>query len=286
MFISNIYSAVFPILFSTAIFGLSSIYPTAQKNKTIKLVNYTSLKIVNLFHLIAFTYSLYTAIDEATDAKLRSNYASGVSKIGIIFLTLSQIGATYASYLINITQSGKIKLCLDNIAKIDNIFRDLGQNVNYQKHFFYELGVISLGISIILVCGCASYFNMKGNIFEGSSESNLFFLWPPLIPFLLQSSFVFFVQLLHDRFYLVNKLLYQITDTKTKNGDLKNINHSLRRIELLMEIHDFLTDIGNKLNFGFTLQIVICFAGMFLNIVFSTFYLYYETLVGIIFNQN
>lgn len=285
MLISNIYSAVFPCLFTTAIFGLSSIYPTVQ-NRTIKLINYTTLKIVNLFHLIAFTYSLHIAINDTADTQLHSNYASGVSKIGIVFLFLSQIGAAYASYIINVTQSGKIKLCLENIAKIDKTFNDLGINMNYEKHFFYELSVILLGVSILLLCGCASYVNMKDNIFEGSSISNIFFLWPPLIPFLLQSSFVFFVHLLHDRFYLVNKLLNKVTDTKTNNEtDLKNLNHRLKCIELLMEIHDALTDTGNKLNFGFTLQIVFCFAGLFLNIVFSTFYLYYETLVGI-YSQN
>jgi hypothetical protein len=285
MFITNICDAVYPIIFMTAIFGVSSIFLKIE-NKTRKLKIFNILKILNIIYIAVFSVLLYLAVSNLKNRKLKANYASGVSKIGIIFQLFAQIALTYIIYLVNITKSPNVLSSIKDVKKIDDIFEDLGVNINYRKHFVYEISIISLGFVAILGRGIITHAYMKNSIFSEDDNSHYVLFIPSLISFLAQNNFVLLITLLYERFILINKLLADLAKEKINHLSWKvsteqeyQMKHGLRRIELLMELHDYLTDVGNKLSDSFTLQILSCLTAQFLTTVFTVFYLYYESMI-------
>ncbi|RZC37521.1 7tm 7 domain containing protein [Asbolus verrucosus] len=203
--------------------------------------------------MAVFTFLLYSAVSDLQNNKFQPNYASGVSKIGIIFQLLAQISVTYIIYIVNIQRSGKILSSIEDIKKIDEMFGDLGESINYRKHFIFEISILLLGFAVIF----------------GRSAINNFYM----------------EVMTRILFGLVNKLLDNLIQEKhnqkcwkIKPSQEYYLKHALKRTELLMEIHDYLIDVGNKLNDSFTIQILSCFTAQFLTEVFTVFYVYYESL--------
>ncbi|XP_063919191.1 putative gustatory receptor 28b [Zophobas morio] len=285
MHIRDIYDAVFPILFTTACFGLSSILTTTQNNIR-KLKIFNILRILNIIYISLFTYLIYRAVSDFKTQQLHSSYASGVSKIGIIFQLLAQILLIYVIYTVNISKSVNVLSSIEDIKKIDAVFQDLGETINYNTHFMYEVVVILVGCGAILGRAVITHLYMSKSVFSTNGTPHLILSYPSFVSYIIQNNFVLLVKLLHERFNLINKLLEHLIEekmsenlTKIKVSQEYQLKHGLKRIELLMELHDCLTDVGNKVNDTFTIQILSCFTAQFLTEVFTIFYVYYEILV-------
>ncbi|EFA07632.1 putative gustatory receptor 28b [Tribolium castaneum] len=281
----DIYDAVYPLLLTTASFGLSAIF-VETKNNTRKLAVFNLLKILNIIYLSLFSALLYVAFTSLKNTHLHVNYNSGVTKIGIIFQILANIMATYVIYFINISKSHNILTCIENIKKADLMFRDLGEKIIYRKHFLYEVCMILFGVLAILGRSIVTHIYMGRNIFLTENETHFALFFPLFVSYLVQINFVLLITLVHERFALINRLLDNFNEEKVKHNYLSlkppyeyQTKYNQAKIELLMELHDFLTDVGNKLNDSFSIQILSCLTSQFLTEVFTIFYLYYESLI-------
>ncbi|XP_044265411.1 putative gustatory receptor 28b [Tribolium madens] len=281
----DIYDAVYPILLTTGSFGLSAVF-IETKNNTRKLAVFNLLKILNIVYLSLFSALLYVVLTNLQHTQLHLNYNAGVTKIGIIFQILANIMVTYVIYLINISNSHKILTCIESIKKADMKFRDLGEKIIYRKHFLYEICMIFVGFLAILGRSIVTLIYMGRNIFLTTDETHFALFFPLFVSYLVQINFVLLITLVHERFALINRLLTNFNAEKINHNYLNSkpsheyqTKHTQPKIELLMELHDFLTDVGNKLNDSFSVQILSCLTSQFLTEVFTIFYLYYESLI-------
>lgn len=290
MYIQDIYDAVYPILITTASFGLSAIF-IETKNNTRKLAIFNILKILNIIYISVFSVILFIVISALRNRRLHVNYNSGVTKIGIIFQILANIIVNYVIYFVNISKGYKILTCIEEIKKIDTMFKDLGVKIIYRKHFFYEIWMILIGFIMILARSILTHLYMGKNIFSKKDETHFALFFPLFVSYLVQINFTLLITFVHERFSLINRLLNNFNEEKIKQNYLKlkpsqeyHTRLTQPKIELLMELHDFLTDVGKKLNDCFSIQILSCLTAQFLTEVFTIFYMYYESMVSKIKN--
>lgn len=69
-------------------------------------------------------------------------------------------------------------------------------------------------------------------------------------------------------------------------ADTYSENSELKRIEILMEVHDSIVDAANEVNSNYSVQILICLAVLLIKTVFALFFAYFEQFVSKIIVYN
>lgn len=202
-----LYEALRPILLTTALLGLSPIYPKMPK----KLQIYNICKILSIIYMATFTFLLYFSTKQSLE--FHQNYSSGVSKIGIIFQGIGQISIFYIIYLVHLWQSNSFFTTIEEIAKSDELI-----SYNYRKHYNYEITVILTGFIGILGQILLNFWYSMENVAHIKSLIFIVYNFPSVVCFFSQCYFAFLVHVLYGKFVWINQKLRCMPVQKSLNS--------------------------------------------------------------------
>lgn len=335
----SVCECIAPIQKISAVFGLLLTRVVKENGKL--TIQFSKLHILlPATYLVITTLLLYDLI-LTSPAVAKSKYGVGVMYIGMLFIFIGNITALYTITFTNAVVSAAIADVIDKISRIDELMKIMINKIDYKSHFKYEICMISSGLVIVLAEIILHFitFNAEQKLLN---ERLLFlFAFPVIIRIILEFQYVIFIKLLHERFALVNRELYNLFGYKSGSDkqynmisvktiqncnwkgryrlhkDLKdfffkraylfklfvskfNNTHKtsrcfagfsvwtngeskcdtqLRSIQILMKLHDALTETGHKISRIFSLQILVCFAIHLICEVFIIFYASFE-IVG------
>ncbi|KAF5292299.1 hypothetical protein FQA39_LY03333 [Lamprigera yunnana] len=228
---------------------------------------------------------LIIGINDARSKVMSNKYykSNKVSSVGIGFMFTGGITFLYTIYISCISNAKIIKNSITKISEIDRILEKLDQDLKYVQSIIYQILTQFIPFVIIFMNAMMQTQNIRRERFQPLSTATLFvFVYPAVVINVFQNHYAYTILLVKQRFAMINEQLMNINLSIYPNKKISIIKElemhskiSVRKIGILMKVHDDLCDITEEISKTHTLPITVNLAIQYGTILFTVFYCYW-----------
>lgn len=276
---SNTFDAIKPFYNLSKCMGTAPFTITVEKNViSIKITRKDFLTFVsfNILHL----FLLYFFVKESLNTSFVFESSSDIGNYGQTIMVMATLFSAICFYFINYMFKGKTVEIIKELINIDLQMGEINIEVDHKALSKIITKYIILCFLLILI-----FTGLTSSIFLFVSIMSNNILIDLAIALILIMNCIFFTNIISQFILSLLSVYVRFKKLNEHFGAIfKNQNQDLSETVIcISQIHDCLIEIVEKINYRFSVWIMMCFAGIF---VFSTICVFSFLRALIIFNKK